>query len=115
MEGITVLSQNKVDTTLGNIIAILCSTVLFMLALFVILYGLKLIKERYKAQGYCFFLFLLPIMGLMTLSLVRFTENESYTKYKVTISEEVKLKEFNEKYEIIDQDGEIYTIVERDK
>lgn len=33
--------------------------------------------------------------------------------YKVTISDEVNFIEFNNKYEVIDQDGLIYTIRER--
>ena len=38
---------------------------------------------------------------------------ESY-KYQVVISDEVKFNEFNKKYEIIEQDGSIYTIQEKD-
>lgn len=34
-------------------------------------------------------------------------------QYKVTISDEVKINEFLEKYEIIDQEGKIYTVRER--
>lgn len=40
------------------------------------------------------------------------TEYEAH--YKVTISDEVSMNEFTEKYEIIDQDGKIYTIRERE-
>ena len=36
------------------------------------------------------------------------------TQYKVAISDEVKMNEFLEKYEIIDQEGKIYTVRERD-
>ncbi len=36
------------------------------------------------------------------------------THYKVTISDEVSMSEFTEKYEIVDQEGKIYTIRERD-
>lgn len=39
---------------------------------------------------------------------------EYETHYKVIISDEVSMNEFSEKYEIIDQDGKIYTIRERD-
>lgn len=35
------------------------------------------------------------------------------TTYKVTISDEVPLNEFMEKYEIIDQEDKIYTVRER--
>ena len=38
---------------------------------------------------------------------------DTQTQYKATISEEVNFVEFNEKYEIIDQEGKIYTIIER--
>lgn len=36
-----------------------------------------------------------------------------YISYKVTISEEVSMTEFYERYEIIDVDGAIYTIREK--
>ena len=35
-----------------------------------------------------------------------------HTQYKVTISDDVKLVEFLERYEILDTEGEIYTIRE---
>lgn len=38
---------------------------------------------------------------------------EFETHYKVTISDEVSMNEFTEKYEIIDQDEKIYTIREK--
>lgn len=39
--------------------------------------------------------------------------SEYTTQYKVTISDEVQLNEFNERYEIIEQEGKIYTVRER--
>ena len=39
--------------------------------------------------------------------------DEVETSYKVTVSDEVPLNEFLDKYEIIDQDGKIYTVKER--
>ncbi len=39
---------------------------------------------------------------------------EYKTQYKVTISDEVSMNEFLERYEIVDQDGKIYTVRERD-
>lgn len=38
---------------------------------------------------------------------------EYETRYDVTISEDVSLIEFEEKYEIIDQNGKIYTVREK--
>lgn len=39
-------------------------------------------------------------------------DNINYIKYKVTISDEVSLNEFFDKYEIIDQEGKVYTVRE---
>lgn len=39
--------------------------------------------------------------------------SEYTTQYKVTISDEVQLNEFNERYEIIEQEGKIYSVRER--
>lgn len=39
---------------------------------------------------------------------------EYETRYKVTISDEVSLNEFLEHYEIIDQEGKIFTVRERE-
>lgn len=39
---------------------------------------------------------------------------ETETHYEVTINDSVSMNEFNEKYEIIEQRGEIYTVKERE-
>ena len=39
---------------------------------------------------------------------------EYETQYKVTIDDSVSVNEFNEKYEIIGQEGKIYTVRERE-
>lgn len=39
---------------------------------------------------------------------------EYETQYKVTIDDSVSMNEFIEKYEIIDQDGKIYTVREKE-
>ena len=38
---------------------------------------------------------------------------EYETQYKVTIDETVSMTEFNEKYEVLEQEGKIYTVRER--
>lgn len=38
----------------------------------------------------------------------------SHYEYKVLIEDSVPLNEFNEKYEIVDQEGQIYTVIERE-
>lgn len=39
---------------------------------------------------------------------------EYETQYKVVIEDSVSMNEFTEKYEIIDQDGKIYTVREKE-
>ena len=41
------------------------------------------------------------------------TPTEYETHYKVTISDEVHMNDFLERYEILDQEGKIYTVRER--
>lgn len=38
----------------------------------------------------------------------------SHTEYKVTIDDSVSMNEFLDKYEILDQEGKIYTVKERE-
>ena len=42
------------------------------------------------------------------------TPEKYETQYKVTISDEVSFNEFMDKYEILDQEGKIYTVKERE-
>ena len=50
------------------------------------------------------------------VSSFEFSENIPTGKYtyKVTISDEVNFNDFNSKYDVISQDGKIYTIKEKD-
>lgn len=51
--------------------------------------------------------------GLLSAVVVGIVELEYYPTYKVTISDEVSMNEFMNKYEILNQDGKIYTVKER--
>lgn len=53
------------------------------------------------------------VMGGTFASIIYQVPSGTY-EYQVTISEDVNFVEFNEKYEIIKQDGKIYTVVEKD-
>lgn len=45
--------------------------------------------------------------------LVHIDYKKVYTQYKITIDDSVSFNEFNSLYEIISQDGDIYTVVEK--
>ena len=40
-------------------------------------------------------------------------ENKYQTRYEVTVSDDVNFNEFNSKYEVVEQNGLIYTIIEK--
>lgn len=52
------------------------------------------------------------VAGLLAGILVGVTEIEYYPTYKVTISDEVSMNEFTNRYEILEQEGKIYTVKE---
>lgn len=53
------------------------------------------------------------LFGVLVGSLTA-TPMETETHYKALISDEVSMNEFLERYEIVDQEGKIYTIKERE-
>ena len=65
--------------------------------------------------GSAFMSILGALLGALIWSGVSDDAKRSTTTYDVLISDEVKMNEFNEKYEIISQKGNIYTIKEREK
>ena len=61
-----------------------------------------------------FLLFIVSLLSTLAGSLSG-PKALDYVQYKVTISDEVSMNEFTEKYEILEQEGKIYTIRERIK
>jgi hypothetical protein len=51
---------------------------------------------------------------LFVLALSSSTTDINYIEYKVTIDDSVSMNEFLDKYEILDQEGKIYTVKERE-
>ena len=86
---------------------------LFVLALCVI--GGLVIGSKGKECGLGAMVGLLigMVAGLLLSVVVGIAEIEYYPTYKVTISDEVSMNEFMDKYEILNQDGKIYTVKER--
>lgn len=76
----------------------------FFLALFVLYVVVFFITAICKLDVGIFFLSAVIAVMCFILSM------PVNTRYKVTISNEVKFNEFNKKYEIIRKDGNIYTV-----
>ena len=112
MIGVEVLATEEVVTEWGfNWLAfVLIFVAAILVSAFIFGSKCKTIEEFLQAVG-----ILGGIAGLLVGSIVgRGAEIpvEYETHYKVTISDEVPLNEFLERYEIVDQEGRIYTIRE---
>ena len=64
----------------------------------------------YIIVGFFIGTFVAVLLGGITATPIKYT-----SQYKVTISDEVSMNEFTDKYEIIDQEGKIYTVREREQ
>lgn len=80
-----------------------------------IIYIFRNSKQRKDAFVPSFIVSLFTLLGIF-VSIRGFThlpENKYQTRYQVTISDDVNFNEFNSRYEIVKQEGLIYTIVEK--
>lgn len=73
------------------------------------------VEEQSGTAGFKSFLLVLAVALVVSLLTAVATEHPTAyeTHYKVTIDDNVSMNEFNEKYEIVSQEGKIYTIRER--
>lgn len=105
IEGIEILSQEVCNEF--NIRAFFACVILFMII------GMAFDFCKDISDGVVG-AFLGIILGIFMYAIIfQVIIPDKYIQYKVTISEDVSMTEFNDRYEIVDVDGEIYTI--RDK
>ena len=112
MDGITVLSQSEI-MNIPNwtyIITIIALIAFFVSMIITFSFHHNRIETIFGISSICFSI--LFVVGLFCIQFIEIRTGK-YT-YKVTISDEVNFVEFNNKYEIIDQDGLIYTIKEKE-
>lgn len=115
MSGVEILSTSEVvaETTFNSTAVWITVGVIMLIAIIV---GIII---SFKAQDACLF-FLCLLLGIL-ISLIAGAVTTSITstpvayetRYKVTINDSVLMNEFNDKYEILDQEDRIYTIRER--
>lgn len=116
--GITVLNTIVSNDSMGYGFAIIFGVVVISSFIVLLYYGV-----------YGFFLWfnteiskvvnvvsVLSIIVLSTILLVNIYQNEqyeNYNKYQVLIGDDVEYNEFIDKYTVLSQDGNIYTIIEK--
>lgn len=85
---------------------------LVMLAVFGILCSIFAAKSKSAGMIICFILAAASVV-LLVLSVVPNETDINHIEYKVTIDDSVAMNELLDKYEILDQEGKIYTVKER--
>lgn len=109
MTGVEILAVEKVATEFG-----FCWPGFIALLLTGIIFGLVIYSGANNTPATIF----IVVFALATAFFVGFTANGKpiayEPHYKVIISDEVSMNEFLERYEIISQEGKIYTVRERE-
>ena len=115
MNGIEILSSAEVvAATACNTTA--CAIAFWVCLTFFIGLGIYLSIVNYDWSCLCLSIVVGVVISLLVLVAVcNITEYPvAYeNQYKVTIDDNVSMNEFNEKYEVVSQEGKIYTIRER--
>jgi uncharacterized membrane-anchored protein YitT (DUF2179 family) len=111
MEGIEILSSEIIYNT---ILPEWCLALGLCLAItFVIVTTWAFLEAKYNLA----LLFLIMIVVSIVIACLGDTKSKTYIshiEYKVTIDNSVLMNEFLDKYEILDQEGKIYTITEKE-
>lgn len=104
IKGIEILDKTEISTVaVGRIFIVSAIWVILITVI-----GTKLSNEFGEWSGNIFVLIISAITLVIGVKVG--AEPTGKYEYKVTITDEVSLNEFNEKYEITDQEGKIYTI-----
>ena len=110
MSGVEILSQEVVYNT---IVPEWCGFLGGMLGAVLVVLFFECLMDGCNVAARVFGVLILICTTLFILGLIDNKDSIDRIEYKVTISDDVSLTEFNEKYEIIEQDGKIYTVRER--
>lgn len=111
MTGIEILSVETIDDSAFLIFLGIFSMCIMALTLGFVVSALL---EREYGIAIVFTLLAIVALVLATSAFVEASEAPR-TYYKVTIDDSVSMNEFMKKYEIIQTDGKIYTIIEKDE
>lgn len=110
MKGITILNE---FIFAGEILApwFGIGIVAFIIGLFGLIFCPAFIKPRQRLLTVLTIFFAISLFS--GISIAAFAPREEETRYQVIIDDSVNFNEFSERYEIISQEGLIYTITEK--
>lgn len=109
MNGVTILNNYEYLTNFGSILLMSILCVWFLAAAIVVLFALlKYGCDSWKEPA---FLVICVVLTIVCGCLIPEDKYETY--YQVTVDDSVSMNEFQDKYEIIEVEGKIYTVRER--
>lgn len=115
MNGVEILASEKIvsETAFGWTGFWITFGIIFIISLSL---AIAAIRDKCISIGVSFIVIGLIAASLLGASIGKIAEKPIAYKnrYKVIISDEVSMNEFNERYEVIDQEGKIYTVEERE-
>ena len=109
MNGVTILNSYESLTNFGSILLMNILCVWFLAVAIVALFALL----KYGYDSWKEFAILVICVVLFIVCGCLIPEDEYETHYQVTIDNSVSMNEFQNKYEIIEVEGKIYTVRER--
>jgi low affinity Fe/Cu permease len=112
MEGVTVLHEFTVGGP--SDVGLIFAGVLAICAFSTAIWGLYSRLCRSNKTWHWYYIIACLVITLMSLGLIAWgTTFEAETRYKVILDEDVPYVAFTEQYEVVGQEGEIYTIRDR--
>lgn len=111
LEGITILNQST-----GSFGLVIAMSGLIIVGFIIVVKLFPYALDNWDSEIAVFSTVVIGagIMVAGTVGAINALTDVSITKYEVTISDEVSFKDFEEHYEIVDKNGDIYTIIEKD-
>lgn len=111
MTGVEILSSETIHNTILPEWCLIAGMVLGTVHL---LSAILLIADYHHIAGIIVAVLAVGWFVFALLGVISDDNNHNHIEYKVTIDDSVSMNEFLDKYEILDQEGKIYTVKERE-
>ena len=111
MNGVEILSS---ETIYNTILPEWCIALGFVLGMAFIVATIFTFLDGYNILGCICLVLMIASIVVACLGGSESKTDVSHIEYKVTIDDSVSMNEFLSKYEILDQEGKIYTVKERE-
>lgn len=111
MNGVEILSS---ETIYNTILPEWCIAFGFVLGMAFIVATIFTFLDGYNILGCICLVFMIASIVVACLGGTLSKTDINHIEYKVTIDDSVSMNEFLDKYEILDQEGKIYTVKERE-